>query len=472
MDSVSLSIMGPELIVVAGGVAVLALDLLRPGSRRLLSAAVSLVLLAALAAVAFGAPGELFGGRFVTDAPARWFKAVFVLAALAASIMAAAGWAATDRGERDARGEFLTILLFTVAGMMFLVSARDLVTLYLGLELATIPLFALAAWNRHDLRSSEAGFKYVVLGALASAFLLYGLGLIFAMSGSTAFHEIRAAVQPSPLLWVALGFIITGIGFKLTLVPFHFWAADVYEGAPVPVTAYLSVASKAAGLGLFFQLYYRVLPALDWSLPVALLAAATMTFGNVAALVQGNIKRLMAFSAVSQAGYLLIGFLVPGAEGAAAAIYYMVVYLATNLAAFAVVFAVVEQAGEKLAGFRGLAQTNPFLAGAMMLALFSLAGIPPLAGFVGKIFLFNVAAGQGLYWLVGVAAVNSTISLYYYLRIVREMYIEAPLAGAAPVRARPSINALAGVTALATVALGLAAPVYETIRAQMAAWLA
>jgi NADH-quinone oxidoreductase subunit N len=357
---------------------------------------------------------------------------------------------------------------------MFLVSATDLITLYVSLELATVPLFVLAAWRR-DVRSGEAGLKYVVLGSLASAFLLYGLGILYGLTGHTDLNAIRGALENAPAFWLAAAMITAGIGFKLTVVPFHMWAADVYEGAPTPVTAYLSVASKAAGLGLMFQLYFRGMGGFlaEWGLLIAILAAATMTLGNLVAVVQHNIKRFMAFSAVSQAGYLLMGFLGPSSQGVSAMLFYLLVYIAANLAVFGVIIFYSNETGaERIVEYRGLSRTNPLMALAMMLALFSLAGIPPLAGFVGKFFLFSAASQAGYHWLVALAALNSTVSLYYYLRIVRQMYIEDPITEAKPLRTTYALGGTVALMAVATVFLGLIPHFYETIFAQTAGWLA
>jgi NADH-quinone oxidoreductase subunit N len=267
--------------------------------------------------------------------------------------------------------------------------------------------------------------------------------------------------------------IVAGVGFKLTVVPFHMWAADVYQGAPTPVTAYLSVASKCAGLAFIFQVLFRILGAFvaDGATVVAIFAAATMTLGNVVAIVQQNIKRFMAFSAVSQAGYLIMGFLGNWDLAVPAMLYYMLIYVTTNLAAFACIVWYANETGkEQINDYKGLSRTNPLIALSMMLALFSLAGIPPLSGFVGKFFLFSIASKVGFHWLVAVAAVNSTISLYYYLRIVRQMYIEPADENA---RRLPITRMLAStilVLNLAVIFLGIIPVFYECIYAQTSLW--
>ncbi|MDX9975654.1 MAG: NADH-quinone oxidoreductase subunit N, partial [FCB group bacterium] len=356
-------------------------------------------------------------------------------------------------------------------------SARDIITLYVSLELATIPLFVLAAWRREDPLATEAGMKYVILGALASAFILYGLGILYGLTGQTDLVLMSRILSQNvqPAFWLAAAMLFAGVGFKLTLVPFHMWAADVYQGAPAPVTAYLSVASKGAGLAFMFQLFFRLMgwALVDWGMLIAIIAAVTMTLGNVVAIVQHNIKRFMAFSAVSQAGYFLLGFLGPAPEGVPAMLFYMLVYVVTNLAVFAAIVWYANETGrERIEDYRGLSQSNPLIALAMMVALFSLAGIPPLSGFVGKFFLFSVAAKGGYHWLVAVAAVNSTISLYYYLRVIRQMYIEPLPEGEPHLGISKMLAGTMGVLAAGVALMGIIPTFYETISTQTITWLA
>ena len=358
--------------------------------------------------------------------------------------------------------------------MLFLVSSRDLVSLYVSLELATIPLFLLVAWEK-NIRSGEGALKYLLSGATASAILLYGLGLIYGLTGEMTLSLIGPKLVANPALWLAAGMTLAGVGFKLTLFPFHMWAPDAYEAAPTPVTAFLSVASKAAGLALFFQLYYRVFGfhTNSFNIVIAVLAAATMTLGNVVAIKQTRIKRFMAYSAISQAGYLMMGFLGDSHESTTAVMFYLLVYALTNLAAFAVIIHHIHnQNDESIEGMRGLSLTHPILALTLMIALFGLAGIPPLSGFVGKFFLFSVAAKSGYYWLVALAALNSTVSLYYYLRIIRQMYIEPAnpkeLAMSAPFLMKFGLS----VATLGSVVCGLIPSLYEHIDASTIQWLA
>jgi len=475
-------LMMPEIVVIATAFVVLFLDLFIDEKRRVAIAPLALagLLLAFVATAAQHANigTDMFGGRYALDSVAWWFKLIFILAAIitvAISLDNLDGRVAFPGARLESRGEYYVVMLFTLAGMMFLISARDLIALYVSLELATIPLFLLAAWRRDSL-SGEAGLKYVVIGALGSAILLYGLSFMYGLTGQTSLAAISAQITSmSPAYFFGAAMITAGIGFKMTIVPFHMWAADVYQGAPTPVTAYLSVASKGAGLALMFQLFYRMMGHLvqDWSLVIAILATATMTLGNLVAIVQQNIKRFMAFSSISQAGYLLMGFLGPNEECVPAMLFYLLVYVVTNLAVFAVIIFHSNQTGsEDIVDYRGLSRTNPTMALAMMLALFGLAGIPPLAGFVGKFFLFSVASKAGFNWLVAVAAVNSTISLYYYLRIVRQMYIEPTPEGANALRVSPTLAVVTLLTTASTIILGVIPIFYELISTDTSKWFA
>ncbi len=483
----------PEVIVSVGALVVLVLDLVAgEGRRRLLAPAALTFLLAAILATVLAVPqvGSLLGGQFAVDAVAWWFKLLFLLSGFFIVLLSMDlldGRVTVRVRGIGSPGEYYALLLTTLIGMMCLISARDIVTLYVSLELTTIPLFVLAAWRRDDTQSGEAGLKYVILGALASALILYGLGILYGLTGQTELAAIARAVGTPPAFYLAAALVVAGVGFKLTIVPFHMWAADVYQGAPTPVTAYLSVASKGAGLAFLFQFFFRMIHPTAWEqwVPlIALLAAVTMTLGNLVAIVQDNIKRFMAFSAISQAGYLIMGFLdplvvdpttggAPAAQGVSAMIFYMLVYIITNLAVFACIVWYANETGrERIPEYRGLSRTNPLLALAMMVGLFSLAGIPPLSGFVGKFFLFSIASKAGLHWLVAVAAVNSTVSLYYYLRIVRQMYIEPTYDDARPLPITRPLAVTVGVLAVGSVLLGIIPFFYETVHAQTIAWLA
>lgn len=473
-------IMIPEIIVIFFAAVVLVADMMLGERKRVIIGPLAAIgLAAAMATMIFAVPanGIMFGGRFVMDPVAWWFKIFFLLSGIITILISLDlldGRVGLRMRGIGFRGEYYAVLLATISGMMYLISARDMITLYVSLELATIPLFVLAAWRRDDAKSGEAGLKYVIVGAMASAFILYGLGILYGLTGTTALNAIEHRLISSPAFWLAAAMLLAGIGFKLTIVPFHLWAADVYEGSPAPVTAYLSVASKGAGLAFMFQIVFQMMRGFvaEAAMMTAVFAAITMTLGNTVAIVQQNIKRFMAFSAISQAGYILMGFVGGYAEGVPAMLFYMLVYAVTNLTVFACIIWYSNETGrEQIDDYRGLSRTNPVIALAMMLGLFSLAGIPPLSGFVGKFFLFSVAAKAGFHWLVAVAAVNSTISLYYYLRIVRQMYIE-PADKDAPIL---PITATLGITiavlSAGVLLMGIIPSLYEGISAQTLSWL-
>ncbi|MEK7692297.1 MAG: NADH-quinone oxidoreductase subunit N, partial [Bdellovibrionota bacterium] len=412
-------------------------------------------------------PREIFGGRFLINPFSGWLKVVFLLAT-ALTLTSGVEFLRN-------KAEFVTVLLLSLSGMLFLTSSRDLVLLYVSLELATLPLVALAAWKQ-TARGGEAGFKFLAIGALASGLLLYGIGFLYGLTGQTDFSEISKSLnyESSPMLWVSIGLLTAGVGFKLTLFPFHFWAPDTYEGAPTPVTAFLSVASKATGLVLAAQIFYAVLGSYlpDLTYGLTIVAAVTMTVGNVIAILQSNLKRFMAFSGISQAGYLIMGFLGDQGHDPGAMIYFLLIYVVTNLAVFIVLGTHLEQSrDESLDGLSGLSQNNPLVALAMMIALFGLAGIPPLGGFVSKFFLFSVAARMGHYGLVTVAAINSTVSLYYYLRVVRKMYVEPRLADRAPLVLSPLAAAGLAVATIASVVFGMVPYFFETIGSDASSWM-
>ncbi|MBF0237570.1 MAG: NADH-quinone oxidoreductase subunit N [SAR324 cluster bacterium] len=421
--------------------------------------------------------GILFGERFIVDPVRSWFKIIFIISGIVLFLMCN-GTPSTDLSDKNSPlksiAEFNTILLFTISGMMFLISAQDIITLYVCLELSTIPLFALVAWNKFSITSGEAGLKYLIFGALASGLLLYGLGLLYGLSGgTTSIPQMGKELSFSPVYWLAVFLILSGVGFKMTLVPFHWWAADVYEGAPVPVTAWLAVASKTAGLAFLFQLFFGIMRnhISDLSDLMALIAFITMTLGNVVAIIQNNIKRFMAFSGISQAGYLILGFVGVFPESVPSMLFYMLVYVFTNLTVFTVIYVYSNATQQNnITDYRGLSRTNPIMALAMMMALFSLAGIPPLSGFVSKFFLFSIASKAGYHWLVAAAAINSTISLYYYLKIVRQMYIEPVSETTPPVLISRSNSVLLAGTTLGIIILGIWPTIYESIYSQTAHW--
>ncbi len=334
-------------------------------------------------------------------------------------------------------GEYYALILLCVIGADGMASARELLTAYISLELLSFSLYVLTSYSKFDLRSNEAGLKYMLLGAFSSAILLYGIGLMYGVTGTTQFAGIgkvlsgeHSGIQPAMLLGLAM--IIGGLGFKVAAVPFHMYTPDVYEGAPLPITGLISALSKSAGLALFLKLFSQAfLPIVDdWRYFIAGLAVATMAFGNLVAIQQTNIKRLLAYSSIGQVGYLLVGIAALSAtshDAASAVVLHMVGYVVTNLAAFLAIIVYYNWTGrEEVYEFKGLAERAPFLALCLTIALFSLSGMPLFAGFATKFILFQVAANEGMLWLAGIAAFFSFVSLYYYLVVIREMYLGEP----------------------------------------------
>ena len=375
--------------------------------------------------------GELFGGMFLADSFSAFFNLIFLLT----GFLTIASSVDVAKRFHSNQGEYFGLILLSIVGMMFLACAGELLTLYVSLELATIPLYVLASYRKDQLKSSEAGLKYLILGGISSALLLYGISLIYGLTGTTFLGEVKSRLIISflsqggvgPALVLGFIFMIAGFGFKLALVPFHMWVPDVYEGAPTPVTAFLSVASKAAGIAAFLRVFYKsfLLFQVDWVLLMAVLAALAMILGNIIALLQGNIKRMLAYSSIAQIGYILLGVVAATARGVASVAFYTFVYLFANMGAFIAAIAFSNITGsDEIKDYAGLSRKSPALAAMMAVFMLSLVGIPPLAGFVGKYYLFSAAIEQGYIWLVVVAVLTSVISLYYYLGVVRQMYFQ------------------------------------------------
>lgn len=366
--------------------------------------------------------GSLFGSMFVATPLIGTEKAILLLAAFVISLQAYE-WLMQYKNSI----EFYMLLISILLGMFIMISAGHFLTFYLGLEMATIPLAALTAFDLDKARSGEAGMKLILSSAFSSGILLMGISFMYGTCGSLYFDEVKALFTGSTLQLAGFVFLVAGFAFKISVVPFHLWTADVYEGSPVPVTAFLSVISKAASVFIFMSALYNVFGSISgtWIYLLSILAVATMVTGNLFAIRQQNIKRFLAFSSITQAGYILVGIASGTMQGTASVIYFILVYLFSNLAAFTVVSVISDKTGrENITDYNGLYRTNPRLSLVMMLALFSLAGIPPTAGFFGKWFLLASGAGTGMMTLIFIAAVNLVISLYYYLRVVKAMFVD------------------------------------------------
>jgi NADH-quinone oxidoreductase subunit N len=423
---------------------------------------VAVVLMAVHTALGFvPAPaGEAFGGMYAASPTAAMMKNILNIGTLIVFLQAGA-W--LRRGEQAIReGEFYIVMLATLLGMYLMVSAGNFMLLYIGLEMASLPMACLAAWNKYREESAEAGAKLILMTALSSGVMMFGLSYLYGATGTLYF----APAVASPMAVLGFVFFFSGLAFKIALVPMHMWAPDVYEGGPTATTAYLSVVSKAAAvfalaisLAKVFAGFEHVWYPMLWGLSVL-----TIVVGNLFAVRQKNIKRFFAYSSISQAGYILLGLMPGTAMGLTSVVYFIFVYLFSNLAAFGVIAAVENSGrGTDIAAYNGLRRTNPRLAFVMMLAVFSLAGIPPLGGFFSKFFIFAAAASRGEWVLVFIATINTVVSLYYYLRIVRAMFIEAPAPDAAHFRTCPWNSVSLVLCTAGVIVTGLASAIYTYI---------
>jgi NADH-quinone oxidoreductase subunit N len=470
---VDLHAVAPELVLTGVLVVLLLVDLLTEEESKwatstIASTGLLLALVPVLTLAVDGADRALFGGAFVVDNFALVLKGLFLLAGYVTVLIST-----NYIGEGDyAEGEYYFLLLSSILGMVVMASARDLVSIFIALELLSIPAYLLAGWRKRDLKGNEASLKYYLLGVFAAAVMLYGMSLVFGATGTTVLADIGAALQGSltaePAVTLGIVFVIVGFGFKVSAVPFHTWAPDTYEGAPTPVTAFLSVASKTAGFVALLQLVFIGFFGQDgvWAPLLWVLAAITMTVGNLIALRQTNIVRLLAYSSVAQAGFILVPLAVAGSSPEAArsafsaVVTYLVIYAAMNFGAFAVVIAVARKTRSgDIASYGGLFEYAPGLALLMAVFLFALAGIPPFGGWLAKFVVFRavIDAGTPAATVLGVlVAVNSVIALFYYASIAREMFMRpVPDEDRTPIRVPGGLTAALTLTAVATVVFGV-----------------
>ena len=427
----NISLFLPEIVLCGLIVLLFILDLTLPKSGKPILGVVTstgFALALAVALVTRRSWGITFHGAYEADSITTFFKVFFLLCAL---LVTAVSREYAPRFERGI-AEYYILMTLATLGMVVLSAAGNLLVFFVALELVTMSFYVMTAYHSTQERSLEAGTKYLVMGALSSAVLLYGIAFVYGATGSIDFGVIAQAAQRAEtpgLLILGLVLILSGLGFKIACVPFQFWAPDVYEGAPTPVTAFLSVGSKAAGFMILLRLLLEVFGGLQsqWVLATGAFAAMTIFYGNLGALRQHNFKRLLAYSSIGHAGNLLIGIAAASPLGAGAVVFYLTAYLFTNLAIFLVLVTVSRNMeSEEISHFSGLAKRSPFLAAAMFIALLSLAGVPPLAGFTGKFFLLLAAVKSDMVWLAVIGAVNVVISLYYYLRIINTMYFKEP----------------------------------------------
>ena len=453
-------VIGPEIVVFSVATTVLTLDFLLGQRRKVWLAYLSLLGLLGALAVTLLAPveGSIFSGTFSSDALTLFFRLALVGLALAI-VLASVGPLASERSQ----GEYYTLLLFSLCGAMILAGATELVTLYLGLELMALPAYALVAFRKTNEKANDAALKYFVLGLLSSAVIVYGMSLLYGLTGQTNLGEIARAVQTgAPPLVLASVLLLAGFAFKVAAVPFHFWAPDAYEGAPAPIAAYLAAISKLAAFAALLRIFLTALPgtADSWQAWFGVLAAVTMVAGTLMALPQSNLKRLLAYSSITHVGYALIGFAVGTALAFATMLFYLVVYAVGSIGAFFVISAAskgINEEAEDIVHHAGLWSRSPALAFSMTVFLLSLVGIPPLAGFIGKVYLFGAAIEAGGTVPVGLAVIAvlaTVVSLGYYMKIIREMYMVEPQAPPIP---KPSLGLRAAIylTLIAVVALGI-----------------
>ncbi|HEV7271093.1 NADH-quinone oxidoreductase subunit NuoN [Pseudoxanthomonas sp.] len=457
----------PELTLIGGAFALLMLDLFLDHSRRFITHALALIVMAAVVwmlATGVGGQGSVFSGMFVRDTLADVSKVVIVAVSALSLVY---GWPYL-RERNLYPGEAPVLVMFATAGMMMMVSAGSLVMVYLGLELLALCSYALVALNRDDGLATEGAMKYIVLGSLASGLLLYGMSLVYGATGSlhlpAIFDAAGAALGGSSdarmLLLTGVVFMVAGVAFKLGAAPFHMWLPDVYQGAPTPVTLFISAAPKLAAFGMAFRLLQDGLgpAAAQWQWLLAGLAAASLVIGNVIAIAQTNLKRMLAYSTVSHVGFLLVGFAGGGEVGYSAALFYAISYALMSAAAFGAIIVLSRQGFEadRIDDFKGLNARNPWQAGLVLCVMASLAGVPPFLGFWAKLVVLGAAVNGGFLWLAVVGVLCAVIGAFYYLRVIKVMYFDEPVGGVPPPRADRVVPMVFGVNALALLALGIA----------------
>lgn len=466
----------PEFVAGGGAVLIVALELIWPRIRRdILATLTVLVSLGWIgASLAYiGMDDNSFQGLIQVDNFTTFFRVlaggiVAITAVLSATYM---------RDRAKTASEYYGLLLIAGVGMVYMAAAREIITAYIALELLSFSLYILVGYLKRDALSSEASLKYILLGGFSSAFLLYGVSLVYGITGTTYYDGIAEALaarsgDTDAAAVVGFMLILTGVGFKVSAAPFHMWAPDAYEGAPIPITAFLSTLSKAAGFALILRLFTSAITvdAAEWRWAVALLSALTMVVGNLMALQQTNLKRLVAYSSIGQVGYMLVvvaaigyGDAEVGRDASSALLLHMVGYIVSTLALFTAVTAIYNRTGDdSIPGLRGLAETQPFLALVIVVSLFSFAGLPFFAGFATKLFMFQSSMTDGLLWLIALAVVNSFVSLYYYLMVMRQMYMYDPPEGATRWRLNPVMWCMGAGLVAATVAIGVyPGPLFE-----------
>jgi NADH-quinone oxidoreductase subunit N len=452
----------PELILCGAGVLVMVLEpFLSRHLKPLLGPLALLGMILAFVSVPWQsrAPGTGFAGMIIVDGFSAFLHLLVLLISILTALTSTAYW----QREGESHAEYYALLLFGTAGMGIMAAANELVTVFLGLEISSIATYILAGFRRGALKSNESSLKYFLLGSFAVGFLLYGIALLYGGTGSTFLPEIRAALERGTanwtFVWLGAGMLLVGLAFKIAAAPFQVWTPDVYEGAPTPITAFLSAGPKAAAFAVFLRVFHTALwPGYErWLWVIWVMAVLTMFVGNLAALVQSNIKRMLAYSSIAHAGYILVAFAARSEIGLAAALFYLVAYAAMKLGAFTIVSHVGAQ-GEKhldIEEYAGLGTRQPLLAACLTLYLLSLIGIPLTAGFLGKFYVFRAALDANLVWLVVLGVLNSAISVYYYLRVVVVMYMKEPTRELPPAALPHSVSFVLALTTFAVLGMGI-----------------
>ena len=419
----------PEILMTAFALIVVLIDLLVKKKE-----AIAVICLAGVALIGLslvGSAGSTFGGMYISDGYSTFFKIIFFINVIL-TILISVKYIAVERVNY---GEYYSLILFSTIGMMIMASASDLIVLYLGLELMALSTYVLAGFMRQNVKSNEAALKYFLLGAFSSGFLLYGISIIYGLTGTTDIKAIAAFIQERGLagnlsLTLSAMMFAVAFGFKIAAAPFHMWAPDVYEGAPTSITAFMSVGPKAAGFAVIGRVFLVAFASIkvDWAAVLIPIAILTMAVGNIVALSQTNIKRMLAYSSIAHAGYALLGIITGNAEGLSSTMNYLFIYTFMNIGAFAVIIMLRSEGikGDDISDYEGLSKTHPLAAALMLIFMFSLTGIPPTAGFIGKLYVFMAAINAGYTWLIIVAVIFSAISAFFYLRIIMYMYMKDP----------------------------------------------
>ena len=460
-------LMRHELLLIVAALSVLIAEIFWDPDKKKSISLFSIILFGIITIVGFipSPAGVIFGGMYVTSGTTILMKNILNIGALLVFIQSVTWLNKEENSEKIS--EYFLLLISTLVGMNFMISSGHFLIFYIGIELATIPIAALAAYDRYKNKSAEAGIKLILSSALSSGVLLYGLSMIYGTTGTLYFSEVAKLFGNTSLQILGFIFFFAGMAFKISIVPFHLWTADVYEGSPVNITSYLSVISKGAAVFILMIILFTVFPVImaTWQKTILVTSVLTMTIGNLFAIRQQNLKRFLAFSSISQAGYILLGLIGGNQLGMASVIYYILVYIFSNLGAFGVVTAISNATGkENINDYNGLYHTNPKLSLIMTLALFSLAGIPPVAGFFGKFFLFTAAAQKGFYLLVLLAVLNTIISLFYYLLVVKAMFINKSDNPIAKFKSDFPTKFALGICVAGIVVTGFASIIFEAIK--------